>query len=73
MISCLNLCRSIKAFPQEPCQYCKMICLPANPEEVVNDESADYHAERLYCGHLFHLKCFVTYMKTPPFHGKQDF
>ncbi|KAL0128232.1 hypothetical protein PUN28_003468 [Cardiocondyla obscurior] len=63
------LIKSVKAFPQEPCQQCKITCLPANPEEVVTDENADLHAERLYCGHLFHLKCLVTYMKTPPFHG----
>ncbi|XP_072749717.1 uncharacterized protein [Anoplolepis gracilipes] len=63
------LIKTVKAFPQEPCQHCKVICLPANPEEVVIDEHADFHAERLYCGHLFHLKCLVKYMKTPPFHG----
>lgn len=63
------LIKTVKAFPQEPCQHCKVICLPANPEEAVTDENADFHAERLYCGHLFHLKCLVTYMKTPPFHG----
>lgn len=63
------LIKTVKAFPQEPCQHCKVICLPANPEEGVTDESADFHVERLYCGHLFHLKCLVTYMKTPPFHG----
>ncbi|KAL6432094.1 hypothetical protein ACFW04_006664 [Cataglyphis niger] len=63
------LIKTVKAFPQEPCQHCKVICLPANPEEIVTDENADFHAERLYCGHLFHLKCLVTYMKTPPFHG----
>jgi len=60
----------VKAFPQELCQYCKETCLPTNPKEIVIDENADFHAERLYCGHLFHLKCLVTYMKTPPFHGK---
>ncbi|EFN61513.1 hypothetical protein EAG_11749 [Camponotus floridanus] len=63
------LIKTVKALPQESCQHCKIICLPANPEEVVTDESADFHAERLYCGHLFHLKCLVKYMKTPPFHG----
>lgn len=63
------LIKRVKAFPQEPCQHCKITCLPINPEEIVTDENADFHAERLYCGHLFHLKCLVTYMKTPPFHG----
>ncbi|XP_014488743.1 PREDICTED: uncharacterized protein LOC106751948 [Dinoponera quadriceps] len=63
------LIKTVKALPQENCQLCKVNCLPVNPEEVVFDENADLHAERLYCGHLFHLRCLVTYMKTPPFHG----
>ncbi|KYN18484.1 PREDICTED: uncharacterized protein LOC108762463 [Trachymyrmex cornetzi] len=63
------LIKSVKAFPQESCQHCKVKCLPTDPKEIVIDENADFHAERLYCGHLFHLKCLVTYMKTPPFHG----
>ncbi|XP_032679166.1 uncharacterized protein LOC116847843 [Odontomachus brunneus] len=61
--------KTVKALPQENCQLCKVTCLPANPEEIVLDENADLHAERLYCGHLFHLRCLVTFMKTPPFHG----
>ncbi|KAH0956514.1 hypothetical protein HN011_002291 [Eciton burchellii] len=63
------LIKTVKALPQEFCQHCKVLCLPVNPEQVVTDENADSHVERLYCGHLFHLKCLVTYMKTPPFHG----
>lgn len=63
------LIRSVKTLPKEHCQLCKEICLPANPDEAVTDENADRHVERLYCGHLFHLQCLVTFMKTPPFHG----
>lgn len=63
------LIKSIKTLPQEHCQLCRKLCLPANPEEAVTDENADLHIERLYCGHLFHLHCLVTFMKTPPFHG----
>ncbi|KAL6254596.1 hypothetical protein P5V15_014648 [Pogonomyrmex californicus] len=65
------LIKSVKVFPQELCQYCKITCLPTNPKEVITDENADFHAERLYCGHLFHLKCLMTYMKTSPFHGSK--
>ena len=61
--------RSVKTFPQEHCQLCKEICLPANPEKAETNQSADMHIEKVYCGHLFHLRCLVTYMKTPPFHG----
>ncbi|XP_076249444.1 uncharacterized protein LOC143188851 isoform X2 [Calliopsis andreniformis] len=63
------LIRSVKTLPREQCQACKRACLPANPEEAEMNENADMHVERLYCGHLFHLQCLVTYMKTPPFHG----
>lgn len=63
------LIKSVKTLPQEHCPLCKGVCLPTNPEEAVIDEHADRHVERLYCGHLFHLQCLVTFMKTPPFHG----
>ncbi|XP_012278338.1 uncharacterized protein LOC105698565 [Orussus abietinus] len=59
----------VKNLPKEICQFCHGICFPPNPQEVVTEEGADLHVERLYCGHLFHLQCLVTYMKTPPFHG----
>lgn len=36
---------------------------------VETNESADMHVERVYCGHLFHLLCLITYMKIPPFKG----
>lgn len=63
------LIRTVKTITREQCQVCKQICLPANPEKIETNEGADMHVERLYCGHLFHLRCLVTYMKTPPFHG----
>ncbi|XP_054267526.1 uncharacterized protein LOC128989614 [Macrosteles quadrilineatus] len=58
---------SVKKFPQEKCQLCKEKCLPTDPQKVEPDESADMHVERVYCGHLFHLLCLITHMKTPPF------
>ncbi|XP_063987514.1 uncharacterized protein LOC135167839 [Diachasmimorpha longicaudata] len=63
------LITTIKKIPNEHCQLCKAECLPPNPEDAVMDENADMHVEKLYCGHLFHLKCLRTYMNTPPFHG----
>ncbi|XP_066585335.1 uncharacterized protein [Prorops nasuta] len=63
------LIRTAKTLPQENCQLCRILCLPLNPEEVIVNEMEDLHVERLYCGHLFHLHCLITFMKTPPFHG----
>ncbi|XP_046824944.1 uncharacterized protein LOC124426838 [Vespa crabro] len=63
------LIKSVKTLPRENCQLCKIPCLPANPKEVVTDEKANLHVERLYCSHLFHLQCLLKFMKTPPFHG----
>ncbi|KAK1130667.1 hypothetical protein K0M31_018783 [Melipona bicolor] len=63
------LVNSVKTLPQEHCQSCRQTCLPPNPENAETNETANMHVERLYCGHLFHLRCLVTFMKTPPFHG----
>ncbi|XP_017763062.1 PREDICTED: uncharacterized protein LOC108552890 [Eufriesea mexicana] len=63
------LIKCVKTLPQEHCQSCRQTCLPVNPENAETNETADMHVERLYCGHLFHLHCLVTFMKTPPFHG----
>ncbi|XP_034938099.1 uncharacterized protein [Chelonus insularis] len=63
------LIRSVKALPNEKCQLCKKVCFPADPSFAILDENADVHVERLYCSHLFHLQCLMTFMKTPPFHG----
>ena len=38
-------------------------------QEAETNESSDKHVERVYCGHLFHQQCLITYMKTPPFQG----
>ncbi|XP_046394581.1 uncharacterized protein LOC124162189 [Ischnura elegans] len=59
----------LRLFPKERCQFCKNQCLPSDPSKVEVNESADQHVERIYCGHLFHLCCLITYMKTPPFKG----
>jgi len=40
-----------------------------NPHEAIIDENDDMHVERIYCNHLYHLKCLLDYMKTPPFKG----
>lgn len=39
-------------------------------QKLVYDESAPKHVERVYCGHLYHLECLMTYMKAPPFGNK---
>lgn len=59
----------VKEMPKENCQLCKNMCLPSNPQEAETNENCDMHVERVYCGHLFHQHCLLTYMKTPPFQG----
>ncbi|KFM61994.1 hypothetical protein X975_01440, partial [Stegodyphus mimosarum] len=59
----------IKRYPSELCQLCKEVCFPPDPSNVVADETAKKHIERVYCGHIFHNICLDTYIKTPPFHG----
>ncbi|CAG7829247.1 unnamed protein product [Allacma fusca] len=59
----------IHVLPNEKCCFCNECCLPANPVDSVSDEQHDLHVERVYCGHLYHLKCLIEYMKTPPFDG----
>uniref|UniRef100_A0A1B6IQ42 RING-type domain-containing protein n=1 Tax=Homalodisca liturata TaxID=320908 RepID=A0A1B6IQ42_9HEMI len=63
------LIEAVKTIPQDKCQFCQEQCLPPDPQNVEKNESADMHVERVYCGHLFHLQCLITYMKTPPFKG----
>uniref|UniRef100_A0A1B6KWA5 RING-type domain-containing protein n=1 Tax=Graphocephala atropunctata TaxID=36148 RepID=A0A1B6KWA5_9HEMI len=63
------LIEAVKTVPQDKCQFCHEQCLPPDPQNVEKNESADMHVERVYCGHLFHLQCLITYMKTPPFKG----
>lgn len=45
-------------------------CFAQDPANVVKEGNSKGHVERLYCGHVFHLKCLIKYMKTPPFQGK---
>ncbi|XP_071453010.1 uncharacterized protein [Hetaerina americana] len=59
----------LRQLPKENCQFCKEKCLPPDPSGAEVNESAGKHVERVYCGHLFHLCCLITYMKTPPFKG----
>lgn len=59
----------IKEIPDGKCQLCAKPCLPPNPQDAETDENSGMHIERVYCGHLFHQHCLVTYMKTPPFQG----
>ncbi|XP_069703326.1 uncharacterized protein [Periplaneta americana] len=63
------LVASVKQLPEENCQLCKKLCLPKDPKLAETNENADSHVERVYCSHLFHLQCLITYMKTPPFQG----
>lgn len=60
---------AVRVLPQQHCQLCKKTGLPTDPEDAQTSESAGDHVERLYCNHLFHLDCLITYMKTPPFEG----
>lgn len=63
------LISTVHQLPGEKCQICHEQCLPLEPQDVEVDETADKHVERIYCGHLLHLQCLVSYMKTPPFQG----
>lgn len=63
------LIEEVKRYPSETCQLCKEKCFPANPLEIIAEETSEKHIERVYCGHIFHTGCLDTYMKTPPFHG----
>lgn len=58
-----------RLLPQQNCQLCKRPGLPQDPEEAEKDENSGEHVERLFCNHLFHLDCLLTFMKTPPFQG----
>ncbi|KAK9870964.1 hypothetical protein WA026_009926 [Henosepilachna vigintioctopunctata] len=61
----------VKSFPSEQCQICKKNCLPEDPALLELDENSSSHIERIYCGHLLHLECLVSFMKTPPFGNKK--
>jgi len=61
--------RAAREFPKSVCLLCNKQALPDNPENSVTDETDEKHVERIYCGHLYHQKCLIDYMKTPPFKG----
>ncbi|KAK3097418.1 hypothetical protein FSP39_009473 [Pinctada imbricata] len=54
----------IKRYGKENCPLCNERALPPNPGATVEKKN---RIERIYCGHLFHLGCLKTYLKTPPF------
>lgn len=64
--SCLIEC--VKKYPLELCQLCHERALPPDP---VNEGAlkGKLSVERIYCGHMFHLRCLNKYMRTPPFAG----
>ncbi|CAL8082990.1 unnamed protein product [Orchesella dallaii] len=63
------LVESVHRYVNEVCCGCNNKGFPEDPVNVIDESSNRYHVERLYCGHIFHLKCLVKYMKTPPFQG----
>lgn len=40
-------------------------------QDIVTDEYADKHVDRLYCGHILHSGCLIKFMRTPPFGNKR--
>ncbi|XP_023333842.1 uncharacterized protein LOC111705500 [Eurytemora carolleeae] len=66
------LIESVQRYPCEPCQICRQVLFPADPEAAIHNEKAAAHVERVYCGHAYHHDCLILYMKTPPFqNGKK--
>ncbi|XP_050303557.1 uncharacterized protein LOC126741227 [Anthonomus grandis grandis] len=61
----------VKRLPTENCQFCKKACFPEDPQLLEREENSPNHIERVYCGHLFHQGCLLTYMKQPPFGNKK--
>lgn len=61
------LIAAVVDFPHEVCPVCELRCLPANPDEVETQDTADSYIERVYCGHIYHLGCLKKYMREPPF------
>uniref|UniRef100_A0A0A9Y6D9 E3 ubiquitin protein ligase RIN2 n=1 Tax=Lygus hesperus TaxID=30085 RepID=A0A0A9Y6D9_LYGHE len=68
LVGCLLL-SAVRGLPKQRCQGCQGPCLPENPENIVTDENSEFHVERLYCNHLYHLSCLLDYLRTPPFQG----
>lgn len=61
----------VRKLPNECCQYCDLNCFPQDPSMIVFDDQNRDHIERIYCGHLYHQKCLLAFMKTPPFGNKR--
>lgn len=61
------LADEVTNFSSAVCPQCKQSALPDYPALCQQDGSHPLHVERVYCGHLYHFGCLVTYMKTPPF------
>lgn len=61
----------VRKLPNECCQFCELNCFPQDPSMIVFDDQSPEHIERIYCGHLFHQKCLLAFMKTPPFGNKR--
>lgn len=61
----------VKRLLVEECQVCKDICFPTDPKLLEKDENSPNHIERVFCGHLFHQGCLLTYLKQPPFGNKK--
>ncbi|CAG0901662.1 unnamed protein product, partial [Darwinula stevensoni] len=60
---------TVKRYPCEKCHVCGTVCFPENPKDVVNDERSGMSIKRIHCGHIYHLRCLLKYMKKPPFQG----
>lgn len=54
-------------FHNEMCPVCEKKCLPTNPSDIEVKDTADNYVERVFCGHIYHLGCLKSYVRTPPF------
>jgi len=63
------LVNSVQRYPLEPCQICRQRLFPPDPSNVIHNEKAAAHVERVYCGHAYHHDCLILYLKSPPFTG----
>lgn len=61
------LIEAVSDFTSELCPVCNLKCLPAKASDVELRDTADLYAERVYCGHIYHLGCLKKYMREPPF------
>lgn len=66
LYTCINLCKT-DFDENDNSKIIKVNNFRSQDAEM--DETAENHVERLFCNHLFHLECLLTFMKTPPFQG----